>query len=253
MASTSSTSIPTVNKKRALVIGNNSYRQGRTLRYCISNACDIHEKLQSIQFQVTLGIDLTYEQMETMIDEFSDSISSGDLVVFFFTGYGTHCDGQNYILSTDDQYINAFSMFKYQAIDVYHTFERIMKCSPSSAIFVLDACRIYVMPHVTNEQGSNDFGGFLRMDAFDSSMIIFACDINKTISDKSTNGRNSCFVNHLLEHIDQPNLSVNEMMNRICSKVMVTSKNEQCPFQVCALRKNVYLNYQIESGKISSS
>jgi uncharacterized caspase-like protein len=248
MASVSSSSLSSGSKKRALLIGNNSYSEGQILRYCVNNARDLHDKLCTIHFQVTLGIDLNCEQMDSMIEDFMRDICVGDLVVFFFSGYGTHWNGHNYLIPVDDQILTP-EMFKHQTVNVQTTVEMIMDRSPLSAVFILDSCRPYPMPNKDASRFSIDFGGLSSIQPLPGSIIAFACNVDKVMIDKSKNGRNDIFTSHLLEYIDQSNLPIEEMVDLICESIMAETNDVQCPFKVNALRKNVYLNYQIQAGK----
>ena len=249
MTSTSPQASSTSNKKRALVIGNDHYRQGRTLRHCAEMARAIHEKLSTIQFQVTLCIDLTCAQFDTVLENFTETINVGDLVLFFFSGYGTFYRDQNYLLPIDDHNINALTMFNSQCIRIDELMEMIKERSPSSSIYIFDTFRSYTLSYVTAANGLNDFGGLGPVEALDGSLILFPCEPHKIMADNTNNGRPNAFFRHLLENIDKPNLSINDMLNLIWEEVLNETSNGQCPYKSNALQKPVYLNYQIDFGK----
>jgi uncharacterized caspase-like protein len=89
-------------QKRALLIGNDTYSQGNRLHYCVNDATDLADKLRCVNFQVTIGTNLICEQMDLMIEEFSNTICSGDLVLFFFSGHGRQLNDQNFLIPVDD-------------------------------------------------------------------------------------------------------------------------------------------------------
>src|SRR5271163_3484009 len=130
MASASASSSSSISKKRALLIGNNAYKQGHKLRCCINDANDLGNKLCEIHFQVTVGTDLTYEQMDVMIEDFVNNICSDDLVVFFFAGHGTQWNDQNFLIPIDDDQIKDRKYIKHRAINAQHTLEKIMDRRP---------------------------------------------------------------------------------------------------------------------------
>ena len=248
MTSTSSLTPGASNKKRALVIGNDHYRQGRTLRHCGELARAIHEKFSMIQFQVTLCIDVTCQQFDAVLESFTETINVGDLVLFFFSGYGTHYHDQNYLLPIDDHHINALTMFTNQCIRVDEMMEMMKERSPSSSIYIFDTFRSYNLPYVTAANGLNDFGGLGPIEASDGSLVLFPCEPHKIMVDNSTNGRPNVFFRHLLENIDRPNLSMNDMLNLIWEEVLNETNHGQCPYRSNSLQKPVYLNYQIDFG-----
>ncbi|CAF1445094.1 unnamed protein product, partial [Adineta steineri] len=93
-------------------------------------------------------------------------------------------------------------------------------------------------------RGPSNSNGLSPMQAVAGSFIGFACDANKAALDESATGRNGLFTSHLLQHIDQPNLTIDEIMIDVCDGVMKEANNDQCPFRVSSLRRKVYLNQQ---------
>ena len=251
MTSLSAPSFNLSNKKRALLIGNDNYKQWHSLQYCINNVNDLQVKLCGIHFQVTIGIDLICEEMDTMIETFVHTICPGDLVFFFFSGYGIHWNDQNFLIPIDDNHITAIETFQYQVVNVENTLNLIMARSPSTAIFLFDACRSYRMPHIPGLKISADFGGLTHMEPLSSSLIAFACEANKIAPERSPDRRHSLLASCLLEYIDGINLPIDEMMNLVCDDIMSRSNHQQCPFRVTSIQNNVYLNYQSLLGRFA--
>ena len=248
MATESSVSLQSISRKRALLIGNNKYKKGRTLKFCVDHARDLYDKLCPIQFQVTLGTDLTCEDMDTMIEEFTEDICPGDLILFFYSGYALYSNNQNFLLPVDDNQINAFSDSQFEMVNVQDMCRSMLARSPSAVIFLFDACRHYSIVDDATLRERINFSGLTHMEALPGCFIAFAGDAKKSLPDTSLNDRHTLFISHLFEHIDQPNLSVTEMMNIVSDDIMSDTNGEQCPFRANSLRKNIYLNYQIQHG-----
>ncbi|CAF0848805.1 unnamed protein product [Adineta steineri] len=238
MASAFSLSNNSLHTKRALLIGNNKYKKNSPLRYCINDAENLANKLHEIGFEITAGTNLTCEQMDTMIKMFNDKINEGDLVLFFYAGHGCQWNHLNFLIPIDDDEIKTNTDLECRAIDAQATLEKIMSRHPSTAIFFLDCCRN------SSECDSSNSNGLSSMRAIADSFIGFACDANKVAADESRNGRNGLFTFHLLQHIDQPNLTIDEIMYVVCDGVMKETDDDQCPFRVSSLRRKVYLNQQ---------
>ncbi|CAF4046764.1 unnamed protein product [Adineta steineri] len=229
--------------KRALLIGNNEYKKNSQLRYCINDAEDLANKLREINFEITAGINLTYDQMNSMIKMFIDKIDQDDLVLFFFAGHGCQWNHLNFLIPIDDDEIKTNTDLEYRAINAQATLEKIINRRPSAAIFLLDCCRNSFVCESTN------FNGLSSMRPIGDSFIGFSCTANKVALDKSKNGRNGLFTSHLLQHIDQPNLTIGEIMYGVCDGMMNETNNDQCPFRVSSLRRKVYLNQQFPIGQ----
>ncbi|CAF0980421.1 unnamed protein product [Adineta steineri] len=244
MASGFSSSDNSVYTKRALLIGNNEYKKNSQLQYCINDAEDLANKLYKIDFEITIGINLTYDQMNTMIKTFIDKIDQDDLVLFFFAGHGCQWNHLNFLIPIDDDdEIKTNTDLEYRAINAQVTLEKIINRRPSAAIFLLDCCRNSFVCESTN------FNGLSSMQPIGDLFIGFSCTANKVALDKSKNGRNGLFTSHLLQHIDQPNLTIGEIMYGVCDGMMNETNNDQCPFRVSSLRRKVYLNQQFPIGQ----
>ncbi|CAF0971126.1 unnamed protein product [Adineta steineri] len=238
-----STSNNSIHTKRALLIGNNKYKKNSQLQYCINDAEDLANKLYKIDFEITIGTNLTYEQMNRIIETFNDKINPGDLVLFFFAGHGCQWSHLNFLMPIDDDRIKTNTDLEYRAINAQVTLEKIINRRPSAAIFLLDCCRNSFVCESTN------FNCLSSMRPIGHSFISFACTANKVALDKSKNGRNSLFTSHLLQHIDQPNFTIGEIMYGVCNGMMNETNNDQCPFRVSSLRRKVYLNQQFPIGQ----
>ncbi|CAF1281084.1 unnamed protein product [Adineta steineri] len=243
MASGFTSSKNSIYTKRALLIGNNEHNNNRRRRYCMNDAEDLANKLYSIDFEITVDTNLTYAQMKRKIKTFHDTINPGDLVLFFFAGLGCQWSHLNFLVPVHDDPIKTNTDLEYRTINAQATLEKIMSRRPSAVIFLLDCCR---NSFVRESSNSNDLSG---MRAVADSFISFACDANEVAFDESTNGRNSIFISHLLQHIGQPNLTIDEIMSDVCGGVMKETNDNQCPFRVSALRRKVYLNEQITNDE----
>ncbi|CAF3894216.1 unnamed protein product [Adineta steineri] len=243
MATGFSSSNTSVCTKRALIIGNNKYTKNSPLRYCINDAEDLANKLHEIGFEITAGTDLTCELMDTMIGTFKEEINPDDLVLFFYAGHGCQWNHLNFLIPIDDDRITTDTDLEDRAINVQDTFEKIMSRHPSAAIFLLDCCRNSFVGEASNSNGLSP------MQAVAGSFIGFACDANKVAADESRNGRNSLFTSHLLRHIDQPYLTIDDIMCEVCDGVMKETNDDQCPFRVSSLQGKVFLNQQFTAGQ----
>ncbi|CAF3633062.1 unnamed protein product [Rotaria socialis] len=253
MASETLPSLESSGVKRALLIGINTYKKGSQLQYCINNAQNCGTKLRDVGFHVTIGIDMNYEEMCTMIEDWVCKICPGDQALAFFSGHGTHFDDQNFLIPVDNDQLTSPTMFELRSINVHATLEKMMARHPSAAIFLLDCCFSYVIPNEAASKGVFDCGGLSSMIEVDDSLVVFACDANKTIPDRSTNNQNSIFTAHLLEHIAKPNLTIEEIMNLVCSGVMNETNGDQCPYQASSLyRRKIDLNHRNDTDMSTS-
>jgi uncharacterized caspase-like protein len=88
--------------RKALIIGNGNYlKKEEKLNNPINDAKGMVEILSYKGFEATVFFDLTEEQMKSNFSIFTNEVSEGDDVIFFFAGHGIEDRDTNYILSID--------------------------------------------------------------------------------------------------------------------------------------------------------
>jgi uncharacterized caspase-like protein len=143
-----------LHRKLALIIGNQNYSQHQnTLNHPVNNARDLSNLLKTIDFHVVSGYNLSNEEMNRQIAEFSKAIRNGDLVLFYFSGYGNQVNSENYLIPTNDAKIIKDRDFEDFAVKYEEILARLVNKNPSYVtIVILDCGRPYVLK---NETASN--------------------------------------------------------------------------------------------------
>jgi uncharacterized caspase-like protein len=78
-------------RKLALIIGIDEYDDGQNLYNAVNDASDISSALKRIGFIIGKPeLNLKYEEMNTAVKLFTESIEREDMVLFYFAGHGTH-------------------------------------------------------------------------------------------------------------------------------------------------------------------
>ena len=75
-------------RKLALVIGIGEYENLESLCNPENDASDMSSTLIEIGFIVTKQLHLKYVEMKAALKAFENSITSGDIILFFFAGHG---------------------------------------------------------------------------------------------------------------------------------------------------------------------
>ncbi len=127
------------NRRFALVIGNGGYPEGFALESPPLDAASIGAQLTSLRFQVTSGIDLSFEAMNLLVDQFVGALkfASAETVLFYFSGHGLQIRGRNYVVPIGFQ---SGRDGRVKLVDVQHVIDRISEVGPAR-IILLDACR----------------------------------------------------------------------------------------------------------------
>jgi hypothetical protein len=88
-------------KRVALVIGNNDYRNVPKLQKAVNDARTMGDTLKQLGFSVMVAENLNRQQFSQTLLAFDNSVGPGDTAFFFFAGHGFEIAGQNYLLPTD--------------------------------------------------------------------------------------------------------------------------------------------------------
>src|ERR1700728_2019271 len=81
--------------KRALIIGNGAYQPLPPLKTPIANTQALADVLKAQGFEVTLKTDLGIAALSQELNAFAKSIGPGDVVFFYFSGYGIQAKAGN--------------------------------------------------------------------------------------------------------------------------------------------------------------
>ena len=88
-------------KRVALVIGNNDYKNVPKLQKAVNDARTMGDTLKQLGFNVMVAENLNRQQFSQTLLAFDSAVEAGDTAFFFFAGHGFEIAGQNYLLPTD--------------------------------------------------------------------------------------------------------------------------------------------------------
>ena len=238
-----------VGKKRALLISNSSYVELPSLLFTTTDVHDLSVKFKRLNFDVTVDLNSTFEQMETLIDEFVNSIGERDTVFFFFNGHAASWKNQNFLLPVDDDELTNSGMLQYHAINAGKLLQQIVARDPSTVIFLLDAS-------YSRDSSESPFKsiGLCSMAAPLGSLVMFSCGVGQTIENVSRNDRNGLFIEQLLQYIHLSQWTIEEILERVRQDVQNQTDGNQMPFLSNSLRsRRTYLDLQHRKGTKNSS
>ncbi len=188
-----------------------------------------------------------------MVSEFSAALPGSSGAIVYYAGHGVSFDGENYLLPVDinlktptDLDLNAISVT--QLLRQMHREER-------ANVVILDACRdnpfATQLEHgkyrgVMSERGLNAVGGDLARGA----LIAFASDPNATAFD-GVPGRHSPFTKALIDHLQDPGVSIETVMQRVRSDVWEATSKQQLPWVNTSIIGEFDLNPQKQAAAAS--
>ncbi|MGB0911332.1 MAG: caspase family protein [Nitrospirales bacterium] len=219
------TTIPLGSEKRtALVIGNSQYEVG-ALRNPANDARDIASSLTSLGFNVTLKLNATQELMEEAISQFGRTLYQGGVGLFYYAGHGVQVGGDNYLIPTGAR-IESESDIRYKGVNMGQILGKMGEARNGFNIIILDACRDN--PFARNFRSSTRGLAVVRDAAPKGTLIAYATSPGKVASDGDES--NGLYTKHLLQNMNKPNLSIEQVFKRVLQGVERETNGKQSPW-----------------------
>jgi carboxyl-terminal processing protease len=234
---------PSAGEKRlALVIGNGSYRTS-PLKNPVNDAHAMATSLRSLGFEVLLKEDAGLDAMIDALRDFSRRAQDAQVRLFYYAGHGVQVRGRNYLVPVDADIKNEDEVPSRSA-DVNDLLDRLGQMKNGLNIVILDACRNnpFTGNPVLTADGrvvrSRSLGaqrqGLAQVDAPQGTLVAFATAPGSIAMD-GANYRNSLYTKHLLDHIGDPGVPVEQMFKRVRMAVAQETNRQQVPWESSSL------------------
>ena len=223
---------PTSNSnRRALVIGNDSYKQISKLVNAREDAKAVAESLEQVGYLVTLKLDLTEKEMKSALRVFKSQINGGEEVVIFYAGHGVQLGSSNYLLPTDIAGENE-EQIKDEAIQLQRILDDMTEKKAKLTLVMLDACR----DNPFKVAGRNIGGrGLAPTTAANGQMVIFSAGTGQQALDKlgpTDKDKNGVFTRVLIKEMKNTSVSVDKLIRNVRNQVVALAQSighEQVP------------------------
>src|SRR5437588_7847771 len=244
-------------KRVALVIGNNDYKNVPKLQKAVNDARTMGETLKQLGFSVMVAENQTRQAFSQTLLAFDNAIEPGDTAFFFYAGHGFEIAGQNFLLPTDvpaategqEELVRDASVLADRVI------ERLPHKGVRTAILVFDACR-------TNPFGGQGTravaggGGLAPMTQLPEGVFsVFSAGPRQTALDRLSNSDdnpNSVFTRTFAKELTQPGVNlvqVAQRTRRLVSEMAETVKHKQIPVYFDQMVDDVFLNGAAGKGQ----
>ena len=217
--------------RRALVIGNDSYRQVTKLVNAREDARAIAESLQQVGYQVTLKLDLTEKDMKAALRTFKGQVEGGDEVLVFFAGHGVQFGAANYLLPVDIAG-ESEEQIKDESIQLQRVLDDMSEKKAKFTLAMIDACRDNPFKTVNRNIGGR---GLAPTTAATGQMVIFSAGAGQQALDKlgpADKSRNGLFTRIFLKEMQKPGVSIDKVVRNVRNEVVGMAKSvghEQVP------------------------
>jgi uncharacterized caspase-like protein len=212
--------------RRALVIGNDSYKHVSPLIAAREDARAIAEGLKGVGYQVTLKTDLDMQGMKAAIRTFKSQIDGGDEVAVFFAGHGVQLGNTNFLLPVD---INGDTeeQIRDDAIPLQRLLDDIADRKAKFTLAVIDACRDNPFKG-GNGRAIGGTRGLSPTTAATGQMIVFSAGTGQQALDKlgpNDKDKNGVFTRIFIKQIGTPGISIDKLIRNVRTEVVGLAKS----------------------------
>ncbi|NYZ15241.1 DUF4384 domain-containing protein [Azospirillum sp. RWY-5-1] len=220
----------------AIVIGNGAYRNGAPLPNARRDAEAVAAALRRLGYRVVDGYDLDHAGMGRLMQQAEDAIRTEGpaTVLTFYAGHGLQIGGRNYLLPTD------FALTRLQDVEgTALSLDQVLERTGGARalrVAILDACRDNPFAaEVARLLGLRGVPtrGMARVTRGNDMLVAFATEANAVAADGT--GRHSPYTAALLEHIENPELELRVLFDRVRDSVQAATGGRQKPFVYASL------------------
>ncbi len=223
-------------ERLALVIGNSSYRDA-PLANPANDARAMAATLKTLGFKVMERENASLEDMRKLVREFGDRLALGAVGLFYYAGHGVQSGDSsgeaNYLIPVDAD-IQDETELATRAFNAKEVISKMVAAKNRVNIVILDACRNN--PLVRKMRSATV--GLARMDEGNGMIIEFATAPGRTAIDGE--GAHGLYTGELLNALQEPGLSVEEVFKKVRSEVSRKSGQEQVPWENTSLVDEFY-------------
>lgn len=230
-------------RRIALVIGNDAYPSG-ALQNAVNDARAMQKSLAGAGFRVILAENANKVAMEQHAAEFLQSIGPGDTALFFFAGHAVQIENENLLLPVDFTPGRTVIESKFRSMSLAMVFDYLKRSRPKTTIVVIDACR----SNPAAEGHSLQAGLAIPQNAGRETYIAFSTSPNNVASD-NPDGRNSWFTEALSQQINEPGLTIDDVLTRVRLKVESATGGAQTPWSQTSLTTKFYFHPPAGAGE----
>lgn len=237
-------------KRVALVIGNNDYRNVPKLQRAVNDARTMGDTLKQLGFNVMVAENLNRQAFSETLLAFDRAVEPGDTVFFFYAGHGFEIAGQNFLLPTDvpaategqEELVRDASVLADRII------ERLQNKKARTSILVFDACRNNPFERAGTRAVAGG-GGLAPMTQLPEGVFsVFSAGPRQTALDRLSDddaNPNSVFTRTFAKELLRPGenlVQVAQRTRRQVSEMAETVKHKQIPVYFDQMVDDVFLN-----------
>jgi len=222
-----------VAQRKALVIGNESYRFIGKLDTAREDARSIADALGRVGYSVTLKLDASEREMKAAIRVFKGQVDAGDEVAFYFSGHGIQIANANYLVPIDITG-EGEEQIKDEAISLQRVLDDMHERKAKFTLAVIDACRDNPFRANGRALGSS-VRGLAPTTAATGQMVIFSAGTGQRALDRlgaDDTAKNGVFTRVFAKEMLRPSVAIDKIVRDTRNEVVRLARSvghEQVP------------------------
>jgi hypothetical protein len=214
--------------RRALVIGNDSYRYADPLRNAREDAKAIAAELKGFGYDVSLHLDQSQKSMQAALRDFRDKVNAGDEVLFYFSGHAVEIDGKNFLTPVDTIGINQ-SQLADDSIDLKSAvLDPLTNKKVKLTLALIDACRDNPFLKTVSTRSTSNTRGLAPTTPATGQLIVYSAGSGQTALDRlgpNDNDKNGVFTRVLLSEMKKNNVPIHQVIRNVRSEVVKLARS----------------------------
>lgn len=218
--------------RTALVIGMSAYQTVPTLDNTLNDARGVAAVLESIDFDVSLLLDATANELRDALELFAFQSETANLALIYFAGHGVEVQGENFLMPVDAD-VSSNRDVQQQSVSLKQLLTSVEKAR-KMRIVILDSCRdnplgdaIELAASSGSGQSSPRQGGLAAANPDRGTLVAFAAKDGQVALDGA--GANSPYARALIDKMATPGLEISLMFRQVRDSVLRQTGNQQEP------------------------
>lgn len=234
-------------ERAALVVGISDYPADGTLGDLpnpVNDAKLIALALEQAGFRVSLATNVTKGQLNSMLDDFVDTIQPGGDAVLYFAGHGMQYSGSNYLLAANAKLLRKYDLGE-ESLEADTILDALAEKKPGAALVFLDCCRTPpTKSWLAGDKRAGLVPGLAAVQHTDLLIHYAAAPGHPALDGK---GKNSPYATALAKHL-LGGKELAELLRDVAGEVLETTANEQRPYQTGSLLRSFYFKPADQQG-----
>jgi len=221
--------------RKALLIGNDSYKYAEPLKNAREDARAMAAELKNFGYEVTLRLDQSQKEMQATLRDFRENVKEGDEVLFYFSGHAVEIDGKNYLTPIDTVGMNQTQVAD-DSIDLkLSVLDPFSRKKAKLTFALIDACRDNPFLKTASTRSVMGSRGLAPTTPATGQLIVYSAGSGQTALDRlgpTDSAKNGLFTRVFLQEMKRVDLPIDRVIKNVRTEVVRLARtigHEQVP------------------------